>query len=593
MPAQAYSFMSSLADLPELVGFFSYSRRDDEHSDKALSSLRKRIYSELRVQLGRELRLWQDTVGIPLGTRWESQIKKAIAESAFFIPIVTPSAVNSKYCRMEFEAFLARERELHRDDLVFPILYIPVPGLVTADHLGEDEVLKIIHARQCANWTEIRLKDAASPEVKAEVARFCKDIIEALRRAWELPEERRRKAEVAARSQAEAAARSGEPGDGTSAPATPNSSTVRPWRLSRRALAGAGGLCVICIGLVLGWFVMPRPMPPVSTDAPLADTLASQRPGIQGEPAATAKPPASQQAAIVVSPVAPNGPSVDAAGKCPPDEDLQRLNPEIDGSVASQRRRTGSPVGPDLPLYRNSALTGLRVEKAPSGYYDDDVVVMVGARLGTTGPALVRRIRDNVCGWMDVRDLEKSSEPLKLIQLPGFGNERDGLGLPNRFDARVVVMNRIDQQTGNPQRAPIFHAPFDGPEPPEAEWRSSVAYYEVLSVYEGRRKNGPCRSVSEEGCFLRVGTTNEYGSGHETRYRGWMLAKDLAVWPSPLAVYYKPGTEGLKIHATEPSARNGTPYAGGGVKTMLLALQPQGPYKEPRDANIMRFPVIQ
>jgi len=51
--------MSSLADLPKLVGFFSYARSDDEHSDKALSSLRKRIRSEFRLQLGRELRLWQ------------------------------------------------------------------------------------------------------------------------------------------------------------------------------------------------------------------------------------------------------------------------------------------------------------------------------------------------------------------------------------------------------------------------------------------------------------------------------------------------------------------------------------------------------
>ena len=47
--------MSSLADLTDLVGFFSYSRSDDEHSDGALSLLRERIRKELRMQLGREL----------------------------------------------------------------------------------------------------------------------------------------------------------------------------------------------------------------------------------------------------------------------------------------------------------------------------------------------------------------------------------------------------------------------------------------------------------------------------------------------------------------------------------------------------------
>ncbi len=55
----------------------------------------------------------------------------AVEQSVFFIPIVTPRAVNSNYCKFEFEAFLARERALGRADLVFPILYVPVPALQT------------------------------------------------------------------------------------------------------------------------------------------------------------------------------------------------------------------------------------------------------------------------------------------------------------------------------------------------------------------------------------------------------------------------------------------------------------------------------
>src|SRR5262245_43406898 len=101
--------MATLADIAELVGFFSYSRRDDQHSDGALSRLRTRIHGELRLQLGRDFRLWQDTAAIPEGALWEDEIKRAIAESVFFIPIVTPSAVASTHCRLEFESFLARE----------------------------------------------------------------------------------------------------------------------------------------------------------------------------------------------------------------------------------------------------------------------------------------------------------------------------------------------------------------------------------------------------------------------------------------------------------------------------------------------------
>jgi hypothetical protein len=187
--------MSSLADLPELVGFFSYSRRDDEHSSGALSRLRARVYDELRLQLGRDVRLWQDTAAIPHGTLWGDEIKRAIAESAFFIPIVTPSAVTSSHCRTEFELFLAREAELDRKDLIFPILYIRVPALGQEDQRHQNHVLEIIHARQYADWTKLRQHDVASLDVGKQVERLCEDIVEALRHSWLSPEERRKKEE--------------------------------------------------------------------------------------------------------------------------------------------------------------------------------------------------------------------------------------------------------------------------------------------------------------------------------------------------------------------------------------------------------------
>jgi hypothetical protein len=85
--------MSSLAELPELHGFFSYSRDDDEDFEGTLSALRNAIHRELRAQLGRHktnFRLWQDTAAIAIGQDWESEIRKAVEQSTFFIPIVTP-----------------------------------------------------------------------------------------------------------------------------------------------------------------------------------------------------------------------------------------------------------------------------------------------------------------------------------------------------------------------------------------------------------------------------------------------------------------------------------------------------------------------
>src|SRR6202034_2045441 len=103
--------MSSLADIPELVGFFSYSREDDQGSRGSLSALRDAIQNELSAQLGRsqsDFRVWQDKAAISLGTLWEKQIAQGIAQSAFFIPIVTPRALRSQHCALEFRAFLER-----------------------------------------------------------------------------------------------------------------------------------------------------------------------------------------------------------------------------------------------------------------------------------------------------------------------------------------------------------------------------------------------------------------------------------------------------------------------------------------------------
>src|SRR5262249_31517514 len=184
--------MSSLADAPDLVGFFSYSREDDEDSGGKLSKLRERIQAELRGQLGRtkaDFRLWQDKTAIAYGKLWEAEIRSAIAESAFFIPIITPTAVRSHHCKFEFDSFLAREKELGRSDLVFPILYIPVPAL-TGDRWRQDPLLSIIGSRQYEQWQHLGHRDASSTEVAQRVEKVCANICRALEQAGWSPAER-------------------------------------------------------------------------------------------------------------------------------------------------------------------------------------------------------------------------------------------------------------------------------------------------------------------------------------------------------------------------------------------------------------------
>jgi hypothetical protein len=198
--------MSSLAELSELVGFFSYSRDDDDAFRGALSALRDGIHRELSAQLGRSkstFRLWQDQEAIAPGKLWESEIKKAIDESFFFIPIVTPRSVGSKYCKFEFESFLAREKEIGRSDLVFPILYISVPALESEAKWRDDPVLSTIGRRQYVDWRPLRYLDVQTSTVREQIGHLCQRIVEALNQAWISPEERRRIEEAQARQQAE------------------------------------------------------------------------------------------------------------------------------------------------------------------------------------------------------------------------------------------------------------------------------------------------------------------------------------------------------------------------------------------------------
>ena len=89
---------------------------------------------------------------------------------------MTPRAINSDHCKFEFEGFLGRERELGRADLIFPILYVPVPALASEAQWRNHPVLSVIGKRQYVNWQTFRYADALTPAMREEIARFCNEI---------------------------------------------------------------------------------------------------------------------------------------------------------------------------------------------------------------------------------------------------------------------------------------------------------------------------------------------------------------------------------------------------------------------------------
>jgi len=163
------------------VGFWSYARLDDEHSDGQLSQLRAVVGKQIGMQHGDRIALWQDIQAIPYGADWAAKIEDAIGKTTFFIPIVTPRFLKSVNCRDECLAYRRRMRTLARDDLIFPVHYVNIDDLRPEDAVFGDDLA----ALRRAQWIDFRplfYGDPKSAEVRRWAGEFAGGILQAMRR---------------------------------------------------------------------------------------------------------------------------------------------------------------------------------------------------------------------------------------------------------------------------------------------------------------------------------------------------------------------------------------------------------------------------
>jgi F-box protein 11 len=152
----------------------SYARFNDQHDDGQLTQFRERLAAEVRVQTGEEFAIFQDRNDIAWGQNWQARIDQALDAVTLLLVVITPSFFRSPACRGEVERFLARERELGRQDLILPVYYVSTPDLDRPERRDADELARVLASRQFADWRELRFEPFTAPVVRKALAQLAR-----------------------------------------------------------------------------------------------------------------------------------------------------------------------------------------------------------------------------------------------------------------------------------------------------------------------------------------------------------------------------------------------------------------------------------
>jgi formylglycine-generating enzyme required for sulfatase activity len=170
------------------VGFMSYVRSDDTNENGLLSEFRKRLCSEVQLQSGdASFTIFQDHIDIVWGQQWAQRLDESLGEVRLLIPMITPGFFKSEACRAELTRFVAREKQLERNDLILPVYYVKTPLLEDPDKRSTDELAALIYSRNRVDWRHLRHHPLDSQPVKEMLASMAEQIVAAMGRETVVP----------------------------------------------------------------------------------------------------------------------------------------------------------------------------------------------------------------------------------------------------------------------------------------------------------------------------------------------------------------------------------------------------------------------
>lgn len=158
-------------------GFWSYAHADDAAEGGRIVDLAKDIEAQYRLITGQELTIVLDATHLGWGDDWVAKIDAAVIGTRFFMPVITPSYLQSQQCRREFQLFTRTAQSVGLSDLILSILYVDVPGLDDAAN-SDDEIIKAVGRFQREDWRDLRFEDRSSSAYRRAVAMLAKRLSE-------------------------------------------------------------------------------------------------------------------------------------------------------------------------------------------------------------------------------------------------------------------------------------------------------------------------------------------------------------------------------------------------------------------------------
>jgi hypothetical protein len=160
-----------------LKGFWSYAHADDDADGGRISALARDVVSQYEMLTGENIELFLDRDAIEWGENWRAKIDDNLASIAFFIAVLTPRYFMSVECRRELNTFAHKATELGVEELVLPLLYVPVVSL--QDDSDPDDLVSLVGTLQWEDWSDLRFADVGSEEYRRGVARLAARLVEA------------------------------------------------------------------------------------------------------------------------------------------------------------------------------------------------------------------------------------------------------------------------------------------------------------------------------------------------------------------------------------------------------------------------------